>query len=110
MATKELARTGQLPTLFDDFFRPWNEWFDNGGFTGRTLNMPAVNITETKDEFNVSLAVPGMKREDFNIDVDGNMITISSEKKKQKKKRNQSTPVKSTTIHPSAEVLHFPMK
>lgn len=87
MATKELARTGQLPTLFDDFFRPWNEWFDNGGFTGRTLNMPAVNITETKDEFNVSLAVPGMKREDFNIDVDGNMITISSEKEETKEEK-----------------------
>ena len=34
---------------FDDFFNPWNEWFDNGVFAGRTMNVPAVNITEEKD-------------------------------------------------------------
>ena len=44
------------------------------------MNVPAVNITEHKDEYQVSLAAPGLKKEDFNIAVDGNMLTISSEK------------------------------
>lgn len=81
MGTQALAKKSErMPSVFDDFFRPWNEWFDTSGFLGRTLNVPAVNITEHKDEYQVSLAAPGMKKEDFNIDVDGNMLTISSEK------------------------------
>ena len=89
MATKALIRNGDtLPSLFDDFFRPWNEWFDGGGIVGRTLNVPAVNITENKDDFKVSLAVPGMKKDDFNIDVNGNMLTISCEKEENKEDKD----------------------
>lgn len=77
-----------MPVLFDDFFRPWNEWFDNGLMMGRTLNIPAVNITENKDEFKVSLAVPGMKKDDFNIDVNANLLTISSEKEEKKEDKD----------------------
>ena len=81
MGTQALAKLSErMPSVFDDFFKPWNEWFDNSGLLGRTLNVPAVNITEQKNEYHVSLAAPGMKKEDFNIDVDGNMLTISSEK------------------------------
>jgi HSP20 family protein len=35
----------------------------------------------------VSLAVPGMKKDDFNIDVEGNMLTISSEKEESKEEK-----------------------
>ena len=79
MSTQSLAKqTERMPIGFDDFFKPWNEWFDDTNLVGRTMNMPAVNITEQKDEYMVSLAVPGMKKDDFKIDVDGNMLTISS--------------------------------
>ena len=90
MGTQELTKTGKrMPTLFDDFFKPWNEWFDSGGLWGRVLNIPAVNITEQKDEYLVSLAAPGMKKEDFKIDVDGNMLTISSEKEESKEQKDK---------------------
>jgi HSP20 family protein len=90
MGTQALAKaTERMPSVFDDFFKPWNEWFDNGGFTGRTMNVPAVNITEHKDEYMVSLAVPGMKKDDFKIDVDGNMLTISSEKVESKEEKDK---------------------
>jgi len=78
-----------MPTLFDDLFKPWNEWFDNGGLWGRVMNIPAVNITENKDEYKVALAVPGMKKDDFNIDIDGNMLTISSEKEETKEEKDK---------------------
>jgi len=82
MATQALTKASErMPMLFEDFFKPWNEWFDNGGsLWGRMLSVPAVNITENKDNFEVSLAAPGMKKDDFKINVDGNMLTISSEK------------------------------
>lgn len=88
MSTRAITKPGMLPTVFDDFFKPWNEWFDSSNlFLGRTMTMPAVNIVENKEDYMVSLAVPGMKKEDFNIDVDGNMLTISSEKEERKEEK-----------------------
>jgi HSP20 family protein len=91
MATNTLTRTPEnVPALFNDFFKPWNEWFDKGSMFGRTLSVPAVNITENKDNFEVSLAVPGLKKDDFKIDVDGNMLTISSEKEESKEEKEKA--------------------
>lgn len=90
MGTQALSKAGErMPMLFDDFFKPWNEWFDNGGFWGRTMNVPAVNITEQKDDYVVSLAAPGLKKDDFKIEVDGNMLTISSEKEESKEEKDK---------------------
>jgi HSP20 family protein len=91
MGTQALAKVAdKMPSVFDDFFKPWNEWFDNGGILGRSMNVPAVNITEQKDEYQVSLAAPGLKKDDFKIDVDGNMLTISSEKEESKEEKEKS--------------------
>jgi HSP20 family protein len=81
--------TERFPALFDDFFKPWNEWFDNDNRFWATVRIPSVNITENKDEYNVSLAVPGMKKEDFKIDVNGNMLTISCEKDETKEEKDK---------------------
>lgn len=90
MSTKAVTKVGMLPTVFDDFFKPWNEWFDNGGsLMGRIMTVPAVNIVEDKNDYKVSLAVPGMKKDDFNIDVEGNMLTISSEKEESKEEKDE---------------------
>jgi HSP20 family protein len=78
----------RFPSLFEDFFKPWNEFLPAGNW-GRTLTTPAVNIIENKDYFQVSMAIPGMKKNDFNIDVDGNMLTISSEKEESKDDSNE---------------------
>lgn len=90
MGTQALAKVSErMPSVFDDFFKPWNEWFDNSNVWSRTINVPAVNITEQKDNYQVSLAVPGMKKDDFKIDVDGNMLTISSEKEETKEEKDK---------------------
>lgn len=89
METKALAKIGEsMPSVFNDFFKPWNEWFD-GGLLGREMNIPAVNITEHDDEYKISLAAPGLKKDDFKIDVDGNMLTISSEKEENKEEKDK---------------------
>ena len=90
METKALTRlTETMPSLFDDFFKPWNALFDNEGWNFRPMNVPAVNITEHPNEYLLSLAAPGMKKEDFKIDVDGNMLTVSSEKEENKEDKNK---------------------
>jgi HSP20 family protein len=54
-----------------------------------TETVPALNIKEEKDSFKVELAAPGLKKDDFNIDVDGNLVTISSEKEEKKEDKEQ---------------------
>jgi len=91
MANQALTRaTERMPTFFDDFFKPWNEWFGNeAGIWNRAMTVPPVNITENKNEYLVSLAVPGMKKNDFKIDVEGNMLIISSEKTETKEESDK---------------------
>ena len=74
-----IKRSQNIPSLSrffdDDFNREWglSNFSDSG-------TLPAVNIKETKEEFNVEMAAPGMNKDDFKVELDGNMLTISSEK------------------------------
>jgi HSP20 family protein len=44
---------------------------------------------EKKDHFDISLAVPGMKKDDFNIDVEGNLLTISAESEQNREEKDE---------------------
>ena len=87
--SRALTRAGLFPSVFDEFMKPWSDLFDNGGFMGRMLTIPAVNITEDNDSFKLSIAVPGMKKDDLNIDVQGNLLTISAEKEETSKEADE---------------------
>lgn len=89
MSTRELVKPMIAPSLFDDFFKPWNEWFDNDRFINRMVTMPPVNITENGNHYSVSLAAPGLKKDDFNVKLEGNMLTISSEKEENKEVKDE---------------------
>lgn len=94
MTNKSLIRKSEsLPAIFNDFFRPWESLFDlNGGTLLNTLNpvsMPSVNIVENKDNYEVSVAAPGMKKDDFKIDIDANTLTISADKEEKKEEREE---------------------
>ncbi|WP_282017602.1 Hsp20/alpha crystallin family protein [Salegentibacter mishustinae] len=72
-----------LPSVFDDMFK--TDWL--GGTTNVNsigTSIPAVNIQETEDNFSVEVAAPGKTKEDFNIELDNDVLTISSEDKKEK--------------------------
>ncbi len=68
--------------LFEDsFIRPdaWPMPFDTG-----MIGM-AVDVIETKDEVVVKASVPGIKPEDIDISVTGDMLTIKGETKAEEK-------------------------
>ena len=89
MSTKTLVpRTNLFPSVFEDFFKPWNEWMDTGEMKN-LVSMPSVNVVENDDRFKLSLAVPGMKKEDFKIKLEGDMLTISAEKKEEKEEKDE---------------------
>ena len=90
MSTQSIARRSEkMPSIFEDFFnKPLFDLFD-GGFPSRTMNVPAVNITERKDDYLVSMAAPGLKKEDFKIAVEDNLLTISSEKEDEQEQKDE---------------------
>jgi len=89
MTTKVLTRMNDMfPDMFEDFFKPWNEKF-SGNMWGKMLTVPAVNIIEDDKSFILSLAAPGLKKEDFHIQMNGTMLTISSEKEEQKEEKDE---------------------
>ena len=72
-------------TFFDDILSTKDifDWTDKN-FTAIGSNLPSVNLKETDDKLEIDMAVPGMKKEDFKVEIDNNMLTISSEKEEQK--------------------------
>ncbi|MDI5897027.1 Hsp20/alpha crystallin family protein [Flavobacterium yafengii] len=82
-----VKRNGLFPTVntfFDDFIsRDLFDWNDKN-FTAIGSNLPSVNLKETDDKLQVELAAPGMKKEDFKVEIENNMLMISSEKKQEK--------------------------
>ncbi len=69
-----------FPALMNDIFKP--DWF--GGMENLNSNVPAVNILENETGFELELAIPGFKKDDFNVEIDDNVLTISSELKSKK--------------------------
>lgn len=85
-----IKKSGLFPTfLFEDFFS--KDFFDwtNKNFTDFGSTLPAVNIKEVDTAYNIEMAVPGLKKEDFKISFDRNVLTISSEKKEEKEDKNE---------------------
>jgi HSP20 family protein len=64
--------------FFSDVYNLLNDSVLSDKFAIRT---PAVNIAETENEFEVELAVPGLKKEDLKINLEKNVLTVSAEKK-----------------------------
>ncbi len=75
-----------LPSIWDNFLnRDVFNWGNN--FTNADNSMPAVNIKETPEKFLVEMAAPRMEKKDFKIELDGNALTISSEKHNEREEK-----------------------
>ena len=77
-----------MNSFFSDFFG--NDFLDwnPSGFLPNGSTLPSVNLKETDKGFEVELAAPGLNKEDFNIEVHNNVLTISSEKKEEKAEKD----------------------
>jgi HSP20 family protein len=65
-----------FPSLFNEFF---NDDY-NLNFFNRGISVPSVNSFENNDSFEIDFAVPGMNKDDFSIELDENILKVSSEK------------------------------
>jgi HSP20 family protein len=77
----------ELPSLFNDsFFTDFFPW----GNTQETGTVPAINIRETEGSYEISVAAPGMKKDDFKVELDNNRLIISAEHKDQAKDKEDT--------------------
>ncbi|WP_276131829.1 Hsp20/alpha crystallin family protein [Polluticoccus soli] len=76
---RDLEKSGKQKGLFD----PFRDFFDFDNLMptwGRRGNdMPAVNVAEDDKSYTVDVVAPGFKKEDFHVDVENDMLTISAE-------------------------------
>ena len=90
-----IKRNGnQMPgfnrSFFDDIFgRELFNW-ENNNFSTTSTTLPSVNIKETTDTYEVEVAAPGLAKSDFKVTLDGNLLTISSEKQSQKENEQEN--------------------
>ncbi len=80
LARTNSDRTSRLPmwSVFDELFNleippVFSQNFNTG------ISLPMVNIKETADAYFVEMAVPGLKKSDFHIDLDNQTLSISTE-------------------------------
>ena len=71
--------------VFDDFFKDISTTVGRDSFVN---SKPAVNIVENEDGFAIELAAPGLTKEDFNVSVEKNTLTISASKENNEEANN----------------------
>ena len=84
-------------SVFSDFFTDIDRMFENDFFLmpmhlRRQMegSTPAVNIKDRDKDYLIEVAAPGMKKEDFNIDMEEGRLTISCQKEEEKKEDKEN--------------------
>jgi HSP20 family protein len=69
---------------FSPNFHPFvNHFFNDAPATAKTFQ-PAVNIIEKENDYVIEVAAPGFQKEDFNLKIEKDLLTISAQKETQK--------------------------
>ena len=78
-------RNSWLPTVFNDFF-------DTDFMPKANATAPAINVKETDKAYIVELAAPGMKKENFDVNInhEGNLV-IKMQNKQEQKEEDKNT-------------------
>jgi len=84
-----LRKRSSFPSLIDEFF---------GGDVlpgffldfDKRIATPAVNIIESKDDYRIEVAAPGLDKSDFKINIENNVLTISAEKEEKTENEGES--------------------
>lgn len=84
-----LMRSGNnLPSLIENFFsRDMNDFFNTN--MPVVSQVPAVNVVEHQDGFRIEVAAPGLKKDDFRLNLNHNNLTISAYQETKKEEQDQ---------------------
>ena len=93
---------GQLDNLFNDFFRPayvWDNRTGGGGDAGRLR----VDVRETGDAYLVDAEIPGVKKEDIHVEIEGNEVSIAAELKQEKEAKEGERVLRTERLYGKVE-------
>lgn len=100
---------GLLVPVFNDIFE---NFFNDSFISDRMVSrVPAANISETDNHYHIELAAPGLKKKDFKINLERNVLTVSAEQENEqteshkqynKREYSYSSFVRSFTLPDSA--------
>jgi HSP20 family protein len=77
----------EFDTMFDRFFRdPWGFW-DRGESLSTLAATPRMDLSETENEVTVTMELPGVRADDVDIRVTGDLLTVHGEKKDQREEK-----------------------
>jgi HSP20 family protein len=81
------SNSKNLAPGFNDVFE---SVFNDSFLSDRMISrVPAVNISETEDQYVIEMAAPGLKKEDFNIKLDRNLLSVSVEQRREQNDQNK---------------------
>lgn len=75
-----------FPSFFDGFGK---DFFDDLMPFNSNQSLPAVNIMDKENEYRIEVAAPGLKKEDFKVNMEGNILTVHSEKETRNEENNE---------------------
>ena len=80
-------KTKYIPSILDDFINlDWN-------YNRHTISVPAVNIKELDTHFEIELAIPGKNKNDFEIEIEDGLLSISSSFNQEDKSDNSKSAI-----------------
>ena len=77
-------RYGPVPLWNNDRLKDFlssNEFFNNDFFDDENNTMPAMNVKDHDDDFEIEFAAPGFSKKDFDVTIDGDMLIVCAHKK-----------------------------
>jgi HSP20 family protein len=99
-----------IPSLLDDVLgRNWLDSTITSGWMPGS-NLPAVNIRENSDALMIEVAVPGLKRKDFTVEVNDNVLTISAHREDSQEKTHGNYTRKEFSYHSFKRSFVLPEK
>ena len=94
MITRTPSPSRSLRRLSPFWDEPFNNFFKSGfpdlWSGGDTETIPSVNVIEESNQYVVEMAAPGLKRDDFSVKIENNVLTISCEKEIENKPEKES--------------------
>jgi HSP20 family protein len=95
------------PGLVDEFF---NRDFLPRIFDAESRHsVPAVNILESREDYRIELAAPGLNKEDFKLNLENNVLTISSEKEENQEEKNEQVMRKEFSYYSFSRSFTLPL-
>ncbi len=101
------SNTDRFQGLFDNLFTGLPGSYSYSAYNSETLQ-PKVNIKQGADEYVIELALPGYAKEDLNIQLDQEVLTVSSEVKKGEETGDQHFTRKEFSLRSFKKVFHLP--